>query len=107
MPRAVYSTRFILAEGDPMPTVTYTVPAGFVAVVRDIRGLVGAASSGNVTVTLAGGLNFIYVADAVDGQNVLYAEELRAVANEGEEIVATSGTGGLANVVVSGYLLAA
>jgi len=107
MPSSVYSARFIATAGDPMPTATYTVPEGYVAVVRDVRGLVGSATSGNVTVTVAGTYGFIYVADAVSGQNVLVAEEMRVVVNAGETISAQSSTDALANLLVSGYLLTA
>lgn len=40
MARAVYSTRFLASSGTGTQEPTYTVPDGFVAVIRDIDGIV-------------------------------------------------------------------
>jgi len=97
----VYSTRFILAPSLAAP-VTYTVPAGLRAVLRDASCLLTAAGA----VALYFGINGVYVwasAPAANGVNESPHWTGRVILNPGDvlELGATQAVGGQA----SGYLL--
>ena len=100
----IYSTRFILSGSAPAGTLTFSVPSGFVAVVRDVDVTFPApAPAGSASLAIAGA----YAASSPDfpaafgswqwrGRQVAYAFELVELG------VAIAGTA----VLVSGYLLA-
>jgi hypothetical protein len=96
---AVYSTRFLAGEAIS-GTLSYTVPAGYRAVVKEVDGLTTAASSTFVGVQVAG--IWIYSQTNPGGSAQVVAWRGMYVAYAGEEItIATSqsAAGG-----VNGYL---
>lgn len=104
---AVYSVCFI-RRGGSTGTNDFAVPAGFVAVVRDIDAVTN-SGPGSAVVQVEEtptGIPFWFVSDS-SGNIVWHQWSGRQVLNVGSTLrVAVSG-GGNANVSVSGYLLAA
>ena len=104
MSRPVYSTRFI-AGFAPSVAGSYTVPAGFVAIVRDIDAWHEAGGSGSdylyASVVSLGGA-FFYETFAAS-QWISWRG--RQVINPGEELVVQGNSTVNQSVMVSGYLL--
>jgi hypothetical protein len=103
----VYSTRFIALDASAAENAYYTVPDGYVAVIRDVTCYVspGAGNScyvGLIT-PLAGILNVGGQADAIVTETL----QCRVVLNAGDEIQATVIADEGCSILVSGYLLAA
>lgn len=103
-----YSTRFAAAELATETTTLYTVPADYVAVVRDLELYGNVASDAEVAleITAPGPLTIIWfvVNPLVPGAWDHW--EGRVVLNAGDELVAVTTVNGV-HVTVSGYLLSA
>lgn len=104
----VYSTRFIggewisLGQAQPRADLTYTVPAGYRAVVRSIT----LAPSGSGTIGAAVTVNnamFLYSTPSLPSSATAHLE-CNQVVNEGETIHAY-GAGGGVYFMISGFLL--
>lgn len=102
--RPVYSTRFLASPAPDFPP-TYTVPTGFVAVVRDVVVYCAPGEGGDhCTVLLVDPPCIIFDAGSLTaGQSV--HQELRQVLNPGEQLTVDSGLSEPSSVLVSGYLL--
>jgi hypothetical protein len=105
VPRAVYSTRFLAFAAAGTSTETYTCPAGYVAVIRDIVGFSPAEGGGLVQVYLGeSGAVLLNVASSSEGATVTHWTGHQVIA-AGETFVALLLGGDEASVTVSGYLL--
>lgn len=104
MARAVYSTRFLASPAPDFPP-TYTVPAGYVAVVRDIEIYCAPGEGGDhCTVLLVDPPCIIFDAGSLTaGQTVHWGG--RQVLNAGESLTVDSGLSEPSSVLISGYLL--
>lgn len=98
----VYSTRFIGLAVTAGESAYYTVPEGYVAVVRDISILPTASGLTSAQVAINGVTRFFQVVSATSG--VSLHQEMRAVLNPGEELVFDC-AGANCYVCISGYLL--
>lgn len=105
MPRAVYSTRFLATAGDPIATVEYTVPDGFVAVVRDVTGYAVNGGTGGITVWLSIEGWVLWHLPAPPSVPTTYTQSMRVVLQAGETLTAQGGYTATSSVLVSGYLL--
>lgn len=104
MARNVYSHLFFEAAGSPI-NESYTVPDGYVAVIRDICAIAvpnDAGATFDIGVTPSGTAIFFYQGP---GQGLYVHQELRAVVNTGDTIVLTATAETTVQVRVSGYLL--
>lgn len=101
---AIYSTRFLSGLVHASLNISYTVPSGYVAVVRSISGYNAGSGAGNfVAFNSASGTLFAVVGVVVDATCNL---ECRHVLNAGDTLTCSaSWTSGQATV--SGYLLSA
>jgi hypothetical protein len=102
--RPVYSTRFI-AEANAGLHGTYTVPPGYLAIVRDITLWCDSPQAGWGLVSCIASLGVVIFATPFDHDNTSYSWQGRAVVNELEEISCDSSTGLIYSAIVSGYLL--
>lgn len=103
-----YSTRFAAGEGTGSGAVVYTVPAGYVAVIRDIELLSGSGTTDEVVIdaTVPGPLNVVIWLH-IFGAAFAWAQWAgRAVLNAGDEISVTAPADG-STYLISGYLLSA
>jgi hypothetical protein len=106
MATPVYSTRFLEAHG-LTGTLSYTVPSGFTAIVRDVDSFIGTPVGVNA-LFLHGALGqAIWWTQATIGQSQYASWRGRQVFQEGEsiEVEADVGTFDAYDVTVSGYLL--
>lgn len=106
MAQPVYSTRFIHSHG-LTGTVQYMVPAGVVAVVRDVDAYIGTPAGLN-NLYLHGALGqTIWWTSATIGESQYSSWRGRQVYQEGEivEVEADVGLLDAYDVTVSGYLL--
>lgn len=102
----VYSTRFYIGVLPTALTTVYTVPAGRVAVLRDIDGTNGVAGDQYLLLYIAG--FFVLNLDANGASSGLaryYNWRGRQVLNAGESIQLQASAGG--DIALSGYLLTA
>lgn len=107
MAAPVYSTRFIAFDSGGTESQSYTVPAGYVAVVVDVTALVGAADDELIQFQLATVSAFLlYENGSSEGYRIAQWSG-RAVAPEGEELLASISGSGFSSIQASGYLLAA
>lgn len=105
MARAVYSTRFLAVAGGADASETYTVPAGFIAVVRDIDVTLSGDASALAQVALESpNLVFAYI-PASGTASESWQWQGRQVCNEGETLAAVLSTDTFGSIAVSGYLL--
>lgn len=105
MARAVYSTRFLDIEGASSPTATYTVPPGFVAVVRDVTAsVIGADGSGLSSRTVDPAF-YLWIWEPASGVTAAMSQSMRVVLNAGEQLRADGLTAAFSSVAISGYLL--
>lgn len=101
-----YSTQFFLGTVDTVGQLLYTVPEGFVAVVRDVEVLHVSSDSGTFSIydqspgPAAATFWFVSVDDLTWAQ-----WRGRAVLNPGDELSASVSDGGSYQAFVSGYLL--
>jgi hypothetical protein len=108
MAAPVYSTRFIQAHG-LSGTAAYSVPNGYVAIVRDVDSFIGTPAGLN-SLYLHGALGqAIWWTEATVGQSQYASWRGRQVYFEGEdiEVEADVGITDGYDVTVSGYLLTA
>ena len=104
MSRPVYSTRFIASPNPTFPP-SYTVPAGFIAVVRDVVVYTAPGAGGVPTTIFIDSPNCIFFGvESSTGGDTIH-QELRQVLEPGETIGISSGLGAGCSVMVSGYLL--
>lgn len=106
MARPVYSTRFIQAHG-LTSTASYTVPAGFIAVVRDVDTWISTPIGLNA-LFLHGALGqAIWQTSATIGESQYGSWRGRQVFEPGELVEVEADVGALDayDVTVSGYLL--
>lgn len=98
-----YSTRFLAQSAAAPGTYSYTVPAGYVAVLRDVDAFANDNVSGNV---LYFTINNVAIAGWVESALPLqsFAWRGRQVARAGE-IIAVTVLGHLPHFMMSGYLL--
>jgi hypothetical protein len=100
MASPVYSTQFVNSHADGGNS--YTVPAGYRAVIRSVAGFNASGFVGEVLqLTLNSSLATFY--KAVIPQQVAVNVDMHVVVNEGDTIVVAAGLA--VDVVVSGYLL--
>jgi hypothetical protein len=102
----VYSTRFALVSiTDSSSHDLYTVPAGYVAILRDIDGFTSVTPVTSLQLTVTG-LTAILIPDPGSSPGPVQWRG-RLVMNAGETVacIAPGRTGGLYNLCVSGYLL--
>ena len=103
----VYTTTF-LAEKGLTGTAVYTVPAGFVAVVRDIQSYASVTAAASITVRGPAGEAVYFFNWPINGQDKDY-RTIRVAYTAGQEIQAVANVGPVdaVDVTVTGYLLAA
>lgn len=103
----VYTTTF-LAEKGLTGTVDYTVPAGFVAVVRDVQAYASVTAAASITVRGPAGEAIYFFNWPINGQAVDY-RTIRVAYTAGQKIEAVANVGPVdaVDVTVTGYLLAA
>jgi hypothetical protein len=100
----VYSTRF-LASPDPTFPPTYTVPEGFVAVVREVDVYCAPSEGGsNCLVQLVDPPCVIYANPSLTAGHTDHLST-RQVFQAGEQLTINSTLGAESSVLVSGYLL--
>jgi hypothetical protein len=104
----VYSTRFLFGESETGVDVSYTVPAGFVAVLRDVSVSQVGDGAGNLTELIVNppsgdGLVIVFLATNDAGTSVHY--ECRVVLEAGDTLLAASEGPTSCHVIGSGYLL--
>lgn len=103
---SVYSTRFCLhAESTSVYVPVYTVPAGYVAVLRCIDVYFGSVTGDQVIVDVSGAPFWSTPISTVGSSSVPYRG--RQVMQEGEilNVNYVLASGGFAGVMASGYLL--
>lgn len=107
MPSSVYSTRFVKSALTNANVTYYTVPAGFVAVVRTMTAAwtTTGTTGGVVQVLLNGANSWVWVVKtpAPDSDSALW--DGRLVLPAGELIRAAATASGTIHLTVSGYLL--
>jgi hypothetical protein len=102
----VYSTRFFAGAVTSITSVIYTVPAGYIAVIRDITATMFSTAAGDVLILGINPPGVYNVGFKTYGTNYQPAHwDGRMVLNPGDELLANTNATS-ANVVVSGYLLA-
>jgi hypothetical protein len=99
----VYSTRFISGTSTPSTGLSYTVPGGYVAVIRDVAMLPIASGLTAAAVGVSGGAFFWKVVTGTNGVSQQW--QGRQVLNAGETLIADV-AGASAEYMISGYLLA-
>jgi hypothetical protein len=103
-----YSKQLFLGSVDTVGQVLYTVPAGYITVVRDIEVLHVSSDSGTFSIydqgpgSSAATIWFVGVADLAWAQ-----WKGRAVMNAGDQLIASVSDAGTYQAIVSGYLLSA
>ena len=104
---AVYTVTF-LAERGLTGSATYTVPQGFVAVVRDIQAYGSVTAAGSITVEGPVGEAIYFYDWPINGQAVDY-RTIRVAYTAGQTITAVARVGPIdaIDVTVTGYLLKA
>jgi len=114
VPRRVYSTQFILGQVTSVATtLSYTVPAGMVAVVRTVTAVKAvAATAANVLAFIdpAGpGAGIVFWYGSMPSTSVIQGVQFegRVTANAGDVISVQHSTGASSFMTVSGYLLTA
>ena len=107
MARAVYSTRFISLVTSSAASESYTVPAGYTAVIRDINGVMWPEASTTAYVEISDtGLLLVYWTAPTDTYEN-FRWQGRQVIDSDETISAVSNSPGPVYIAVSGYLLSA
>lgn len=101
----VYSSRFIETSASRADE-TFTCPAGFVAVVRDIFVFAAGEGSENGVLVLGALLGVIFNARNDGSADLWVTEHMRYVFTAGETITAQA-TAGSPSIVICGYLLTA
>ena len=99
---AVYSHRF-LDEAGFTGSAAFLVPAGFVAVVRDLDCWVGAGAGGSIEMGIGGSAVFFGYTFSVVTVQATATWRGRQVLNSGEQLLVA--TDAPADFAVSGYLL--
>lgn len=107
MARAVYSTQFLAASTNDSQSFDYTVPDGYVAVVRDLQVRLDEQSSGAcyVYITPSDATILQVTSGSEGGAQKQWSGGV--VLNAGDVLVALFSTSAFASVVASGYLLSA
>lgn len=106
MPRAVYSTRFLAFSTTSTEEETYTVPSGFVAVLRDVDVYHQGGAADGWSVQLVDPLCYLMTGGDT-GSAGLAQWSGRQIFNAGEQLQGTLySAGDLASMMASGYLLA-
>lgn len=105
MARAVYSTRFLELSGSGSVSGGYTVPAGQVAIVRDVRAFLYATTSSSAVVRIGATGPIFFYALGISANDRTEGEEMRVVLQAGEVIEGQLSSTGAQYLVVSGYLL--
>lgn len=105
MARSVYSTRLIIANASVSASGSYTVPEGFVAVVRDFEMYCAAGSTAPYAyLEITGAVNAVFA--YVKGDSPGTAQWTgRQVLEPGEELLAQGNSESTQTLLVSGYLL--
>lgn len=106
----VYSTQFIAALLAADASAIYTVPDGFVIVVRDISGVIFPGPTSGTNIEVDCGEFAIFSAEAPPSCTVTFHWEGRVVMPAGQHLQAFNqfGTGSAeVAIVISGYLLTA
>jgi hypothetical protein len=103
----VYTITFIAAKGLTSST-SYTVPSGYVAVVRDIQAYGSVTAAASVTVEGPSGEAIYYFSLGINGQGADY-RTIRVAFTAGQVINAVARVGPVdaMDVTVTGYLLQA
>lgn len=104
MARAVYSTQF-LADYPWGSDVSFTVPAGYIAIVRSIDLFQGGGSGGHELQVYLGYSSAVVFNVPSSAAGASYHWEGRQVLEQGDELIATNPSAGPASVLASGYLL--
>jgi hypothetical protein len=98
----VYSTRFYGGRPATSPLALYSVPAGYVAVVRSVQMLV---TTSGLTLSVSSSATGASIAWALSAAPIQYFNfDVRAVVQAGETINAGGGNGSH-QLYISGYLL--
>lgn len=99
----VYSTRFLLLDAPSIGTHSYTVPSGYLAVLRDVDAVIGDSIG---TEEVAIGINGVFFANAPAGSAgaPTWSWRGRQIANPGDTIDVGVGAA-IQAVAASGYLL--
>jgi hypothetical protein len=103
--RAVYSTRFVEIPFGAPASASYTVPAGYIAVVRDIDVRFSGGTGGPMVVQVADPNVILAVLNSGDAITGMAQWQGRTVCNEGEVLEALNLGSVDASCAVSGYLL--
>lgn len=103
---SVYSVRFLQEHG-LTSTATYTVPDGFVAILRDLDSYIGTPAGTNGLYLEGDAGQAIWWSEATIGQSQYASWRGRQVLNAGETFSVRADVGSLDayDVTVSGYLL--
>lgn len=98
----VYSTRFIGVSLGTGTTATYTVPTGYVAVIRDISATATTTGSTNAEVFVNGAFTIWNSGPITNGSTLVWSG--RQVLNAGD-VLSVHAVGATTQFMVSGYLL--
>lgn len=103
----VYSTQFLSNSVIGNHTESYTVPAGYRAVLRDISGVAIGGSAVTLIYSIAAADATVLLAQVPPQVNTPIHWEGRVVLNAGNQIsVSVAGAGTASQWTISGYLLA-
>lgn len=108
MAQPVYSTQFCKGSVSGSPVVLYTVPSGYIAVLRSIAAYNNTGSSQSVLLSpgVSGSSEGAFAKDDSLASGDVFQWEGRQVLNAGEQLIVAFPNATLA-VMASGYLLEA
>lgn len=100
----LYSTQFAAVQGLVASSHTYTVPAGFIAIVRDIDAFADTSGTSTFLVARGPASNVFFYAEFLLATTSSKEWRGRQVLNTGETLVLQAGPAAV-DVMASGYLL--
>jgi hypothetical protein len=105
MPRAVYSTRFLRFGGEGPVSQIYTVPDGYVAVVRSATLFIDGSAGGNGELYVEDPTTWLIAVTASPEGAQLYQWNGHAVLSAGEVLAGDASASTASSLIASGYLL--
>lgn len=105
MARAVYSTRFLAFLGTGAPAETYTVPAGYVGVLREMTAFLRVGDLVYVTVDVDGVGVPVWQTFGTESSGSTFNWSSRAVMPPGSILNGSTNSAEASSLYASGYLL--
>lgn len=105
MAAPIYSTRFLALPDGTLTVVTYTVPAGCVAIVKDVTVYQAATIDTTLLVNVDSPFLVLYYGGTPGTPSGASTRSMGVVLNAGETLQAARTNVSQASVAVSGYLL--